>query len=339
MGLQIGDIVPRKAVEFSDLKNKIVAIDAFNVIYQFLSSIRQPDGTPLMDSKRRVTSHLSGLFYRNIKLLQEGLKLVYVFDGEPPELKSRTHEKRKETKSLAREKYEDAKQREDVESMGKYSRQMSTINQEMLDESKKLLESLGICVVQAPGEGEAQAAYLARNYKEIYAVGSQDYDSLLFGAPRLIQNLTLASKRKTVSGWMYISPEIIELEKVLNHLQLNQEQLISLGILSGTDYNPGGIKGIGQKKALKFVRNFKSPAVIFRKAEESLGLDFDWQEIFQLFKNPNIESSPDLSCPSMDEEKIRRILVDEHEFSESRISVGLEKLYKAKDKAKQRTLF
>jgi len=238
MGLQIGDIVPRQAITLEGLKGKFIVIDAFNSIYQFLSSIRQPDGTPLMDSKKRVTSHLSGLFYRNINLLQEGIKLIYVFDGTPPEQKGRTHELRQEAKDEAREKYEQAKQEEDIESMGKYSKALSRLNQEMIDESKELLKALGICVIQAPGEGEAEAAFLAREYKEIYAVGSQDYDSLLFGAPRLIQNLTLARKRKTFSGFVYISPEIIELEKVLNSLQINMEQLISLGILVGSvDYN------------------------------------------------------------------------------------------------------
>ena len=83
MGLQVGEIVPRKAIEFSNLKNKVLAVDASNIIYQFLSTIRQPDGTPLKDKKGRITSHLSGLFYRNINLMQEGLKLVYVLMGKP----------------------------------------------------------------------------------------------------------------------------------------------------------------------------------------------------------------------------------------------------------------
>jgi len=337
MGLQIGDIVPREAVEFSQLKGKVIAVDAFNVIYQFLSSIRQPDGTPLMDSKKRVTSHLSGLFYRNVNLLQEGLKLVYVFDGTPPELKYKIHEKRNEAKEVAREKYEKAVDEEDIEAMGRYSRSLIKLTNEMLEESKELLESLGICVIQAPGEGEAEASYLARHYKEIFAVGSQDYDSLLFGAPRLIQNLTLARKRKTVSGFVYISPEIIELEKVLNSLQINHEQLICLGILVGTDYNPGGVKGIGPKKALEFVRKYKSPAEIFSHIEKEK-MDFNWQEIFSLFNNPNVKNNVDVSCPVINENKIKEILL-EHEFSEERIDSALEKLRIVKDKNKQKTLF
>src|SRR3990167_7889883 len=109
MGLQIRDIVPRKSIEMRDLKGKILAVDAFNTIYQFLSSIRQPDGTPLMDNKKRITSHLSGLFYRNVNLLADGLKLVYVFDGEYHVLKNRTKEIREEAKIIAADKYEKAK--------------------------------------------------------------------------------------------------------------------------------------------------------------------------------------------------------------------------------------
>ncbi|MAG24383.1 flap structure-specific endonuclease, partial [Candidatus Pacearchaeota archaeon] len=162
MGLQIGDIVPRKSIGFEDLSGKVVAVDAFNAIYQFLSSIRQQDGTPLMDNEKRVTSHLSGLFYRNIALLAEGIKLVYVFDGEYHDLKNKTKEKRAEVKIEAADKYEAAKSGDDVESMGRYARQMSKITGEMIEESKGLLEAMGIAVVQAPGEGEMQCAQLVK---------------------------------------------------------------------------------------------------------------------------------------------------------------------------------
>ena len=333
MGLNIADIVPRTAIAFSELKGKTIVIDAFNVIYQFLSSIRQQDGTPLMDSRKRVTSHLSGLFYRNINLIQEGLKIVYVFDGKPPELKDRTHEIRKEAKDSAREKYEQAKAEEDVEAMGKYAKSLTKLDNEMIEESKELLRALGICVLQAPSEGEAQASYLVRK-NNLDAVGSQDYDSLLFGAPRLIQNLTLARKRKTFSGYVFISPEVIELDKVLNSLQINLDQLICLGILVGTDYNPGGVKGIGQKKALEHVKKYRNPVDIFRKFP---ALDFDWQEIFQLFHKPDVKDF-EIEFPKLDEEKVRKILL-EYEFSLDRINSGLDKLKLVKEKQKQKTLF
>ncbi|MDO8622770.1 MAG: flap endonuclease-1 [archaeon] len=341
MGLNIRDIIPRKELEAEELRGKIVCVDAFNTLYQFLSTIRQPDGTPLMDSKQRITSHLSGIFYRNVNLISEGIKLVYVFDGKPPELKWKTATRRREAKNLAREKYENAKSKEDIEAMKLYSSQLARLDKEMIQESKDLLEAMGVAVVQAPGEGEAEAAYLTKK-KEVYASASQDYDSLLFGAKKLVQNLTLARKRKTVSGWIEIKPEIIELEKVMNYLEINLEQLICLGILVGTDYNPKGVIGIGQKKALQIVKQYKQPVLIFKSVEEQMMNQreedrFDWQEIFELFKKPNVVNA-EFKFPKLNENKIKEILVENHDFSEERINNQLEKLRDAKEKNKQKDL-
>ncbi|MEK6855195.1 MAG: flap endonuclease-1 [Nanoarchaeota archaeon] len=335
MGLQIGEIVPRKDVAFNELKGRIIAVDAYNAIYQFLSSIRQPDGTPLMDSKKRVTSHLSGLFYRNIALLSEGIKLIYVFDGEYHKLKGRTHEIRSEAKEEARAKYELAKEEEDIESMGKYARGFVKLDKEKVEESKVLLESMGIAVVQAPGEGEMQCAHLVKE-GEAYAVGSQDYDALVVGGRRLVQNLTLARKRKTPSGFVYISPQIIEYTAVLNELEINSDQLICLAILVGTDFNPGGIKGIGPKKALALVKAKKYPVEIFREVEHQL--DFNWQEIFEIFKKPNVNTIK-IKFPKLEEKNVKKILVSEHDFSPERIEKQLEKLNEIKKESGQRKLF
>lgn len=342
MGLNIRDIIPRRELDVSELRGKIVCVDAFNTLYQFLSSIRQPDGTSLMDNKKRITSHLSGIFYRNIALLSEGMKLVYVFDGKPPELKYKTWEKRGSVREVAKERYEDAKDREDIEAMKRYSMQLTRLNDEMIEESKELLEAMGIVALQAPGEGEAEAAYLARIKEDIYASASQDYDSLLFGAPRLIQNLTLSRRRKTFSGWVEIKPEMIELERVLNYLEMNLDQLICLGILVGTDYNPKGIPGIGQKKALDIVKKYRQPVLIFKSVEEQLlGLKeedrFEWQDIFELFKKPDLKNF-DFNFPKIDEEKIKEILIGRHDFSEERVEKQLEKLREVSEKNKQKGL-
>ncbi|MBM3247685.1 flap endonuclease-1 [Candidatus Pacearchaeota archaeon] len=343
MGLQISDIIPKKEIALESLKGKTLAVDAFNVIYQFLSTIRQPDGTPLQDSKGRVTSHLSGLFYRNINLLQEGIKLVYVFDGKHPELKRATQEKRLEAKHLAQEKYEQAIDEEDVEAMGRYAKQLTHLDNDKIEESKKLLEAMGICVIQAPGEGEAQASYISRVEDEVYAIASQDYDCLLFETPRLIQNLTLAKKRKTSSGYVEITPQLITLRDVLKELEISQEQLICIGILCGTDYNPGGVKGIGPKKALKLVREYKTPAEIFQKItqfekQDKYKIDFDWREIFQLMKNPSIDKDYKIEFKKFDFAKVKEIML-EHDFSEDRIESQFEKVREINEAKKQRTLF
>ena len=312
MGLNIREIIPRKEIEFANLKEKIIVVDAFNILYQFLSTIRQYDGTPLMDKKKRITSHLSGIFYRNINLLSERIKLVYVFDGEPPKLKNKTHEEREQVREIAKEKYEKAIQEEDIGMMRRYSSQLIRLNDEIIKESKELLEAMGIVVVQAPSEGEAEAAYLCRIKEDVYASVSQDYDSLLFGAPRLIQNLTLSKRKKTFSGYIEIKPEMIELEDVLNKLGINLDQLICLGILVGTDYNPKGIPGIGQKRALDIVKRYQQPILIFKSIEEQLMSlpeedRFDWQEIFELFHRPAVKDF-EIKFPEFNEEKIKKIL-------------------------------
>ncbi len=337
MGLQIGDIVPRHEVKFEELKGKIIAVDAYNAIYQFLSSIRQPDGTPLMDSKKRVTSHLSGLFYRNVALLSEGIKLIYVFDGEYNDLKGKTHEIRDSAKAEAREKYEKALDEEDVEAMGKYARGFARLNEEMIEESRELLEAMGIAVVQAPSEGEMQCAQLVKD-GEAYAVGSQDYDSLVVGGKRLIQNLTLARKRKTRGGIIYIAPEMIEYEKILQNLGIDADQLICLAILVGTDFNPGGVRGIGPKKALALVKERKYPVRIFDELEKQGKLDFDWKDVFEIFKKPDVKKVK-VAFPKLDMEKVKEILVEEHDFSLERIEKHLDKLKEIKKEGGQQKLF
>ncbi len=342
MGLNIREIIPKKELEISDLKGESVCVDAYNMLYQFLSTIRQPDGTPLMDNKKRVTSHLSGIFYRNVNLLSEGIKLIYVFDGEAPGLKGRTHYIRKEGRELSGERYKEAKSKEDVEGMKRYSSQLIRLNDEMIKESKELLEAMGVSVIQAPGEGEAEAAYLNKINRDIYATVSQDYDSLLFGAPMLIRNLGLARRRKTYSGWIEINPEMIDLHKVLNYLEINLDQLICLGILVGTDYNPKGVSGIGQKKALDIVRKYKQPVLIFKSVEERISSlpeaeRFDWREIFELFHKPNVKNF-EIEFPKMDEDKVKEILVEKHDFSEDRVEKQLEKLREMEKKKKQKGL-
>ncbi len=342
MGLNIREIIPRKEIQISDLTGKTVCVDAFNILYQFLSTIRQRDGTPLMDNQKRVTSHLSGLFYRNLNLLEQGIKLVYVFDGEPPSLKLKTHEKRQDFRETAKEKYNIAKQKEDFFGMKKYGSQLIRLNDEIIEESKKLLKAMGIAVVQAPSEGEAEAAYLAKIKSEVYASVSQDYDSLLFGAPRLIQNLTSSKRKKTFSGWIETSLELIELSSVLNSLEINLDQLICLGILVGTDYNPKGLPGIGQKKALQIVQKYKQPVLIFKSIEEQiLSLPeedrFDWKEIFELFHNHDVKNV-EFEFQKIDEAKIKKILVEEHDFSEERVEKQLERLRKIQSQAKQKGL-
>jgi len=212
----------------------------------------------------------------------------------------------------------------------------------MIKESKELLEAMGIMVVSAPEEGESEASYLAKTKKEIYGVVSQDYDSLLFGAPFLIRNLAISGKKKTYSGFIEVKPELIELDSVLKELEINSDQLICLGILAGTDYNPKGVPGIGQKKALEIVKKFETPEKIFEEMKERIDAlseedYFDWREIFDLFKNFKTKDY-EIKFPEVKFEKIRKLLIKEHDFSEERVEKQIEKLNELKKSLKQKKL-
>src|SRR3989344_559167 len=318
MGVNISELLPKKEISFNDLNNKIIAIDAFNVLYQFLSSIRQYDGTPLMDTQGNITSHLQGLLSRTINLMNKNIKIIYIFDGIAPKLKERERELRKEQKLKGYNKYLEASQEKDINNMLKYAKTTSRLTKEMTEEAKELIKALGLPIIEAPSEAEAQAAFMCKN-KDVYATASQDADSLLFGTPILIRNLTLSQKRKTVYGKIiYTFLEEIKLEDTLKSLEINYDQLITLGILVGTDFNPGGIKGIGPKKALKLIKT-QSPEEIFKEA------DFNWREIYNIFTKIPVTKDYKLKWNPIDEKKLKEILIEKHDFSKERIDILLNK--------------
>jgi flap endonuclease-1 len=251
LGVNLKNLVTKTPVKLEDLGGKSIAIDGYNALYQFLSIIRQPDGTPLKDSSGKITSHLSGLLYRTCNLVEMGIKPVYVFDGIPPALKAVEIERRKQVKVEATVRYEKAKAEGKIEEARMYAQAMTTMKDYMENDSKRLLELMGLPWIKAPSEGEAQAAYMNKRGDVDYC-GSQDYDSLLFGAPNLIRNITISGKRKLPSKNIYVDivPEVMVLEKVLKECEITYEQLIDMGILIGTDFNPDGIKGLGPKTAL-----------------------------------------------------------------------------------------
>jgi len=328
MGVDLGELFERKEIELSELRGKVIAIDAYNTLYQFLSIIRQRDGTPLLDSRGRVTSHLSGFLYRTTNLVEEGIKPVYVFDGEPPRFKLATLEERKKVRVEAMEKWEEAKAAGD-ETAFKHAQASSRVGENMIEDAKLLLGFMGIPVVQAPSEGEAQASFMVKN-NDAYAAGSQDYDALVFGSPIVVRNLTVTGKRKLPGKGVYVDvkPELIELEKGLAQLGISREQLVDIAILIGTDYNEG-IKGIGPKKALKLIK--KHGSIEGALAELNANITH-LMEIRELFLHP--ETTPDykLEWKKPDSTEIKEFLCAEHNFSEERVAKALERLLEASDK-------
>ncbi|HHT74909.1 MAG: flap endonuclease-1 [Methanomassiliicoccaceae archaeon] len=324
MGVNLSGIVPVENLSLEDLSGKAVAIDAYNAIYQFLSTIRGPDGTPLKDASGRVTSHLAGLLYRNVNLLEAGIKPIYVFDGVPHELKSQTLAERSERRSKAQQEWEEAITEGDIERARCKATQSSRMTNEIAESSRILLTYLGIPIVQAPEEGEAQAAYMAST-GQVWAASSQDFDSLLFGAPRLVRNLNITGRRKMPGSKVYrdISIELIELSKVLEANGLrSREQLIDLAILMGTDYNQG-IRGIGPKKGLKLIQQHGDLDGALRALGESIPQAECVQDIFLRSEKVDVQ---DMEWRSPDREKILDYLSDEHGFSEKRVLSALDRL-------------
>ena len=309
MGTKITDLLQSTELAIGDLKGKVVVVDAFNQLYMFLSSIRQPDGSLLKDSHNNVTSHLNGLFYRFTKLMQYDIKFVFVFDGKPPELKLRERMRRDALKHEAELKYEKASEEENLEDMKKYASRTSRLTPEMIDDVKELIRALGCPIIQAPSEGEAQAALLVKN-KDAYASLSQDADSLLFGCPLVVKNLTLSGRKKMPGKLSYdsIIPELISLHDTLKSLDIDQDQLIVLAMLTGTDYDIGGIKGIGPKTALKLVKEYGTGEKNFERLFKENGweenFDYGWKDVFDIIKNTSTTDDYRLNFMDVDDEKV-----------------------------------
>jgi flap endonuclease-1 len=340
MGVQLKELVApvRVELELENLSGRVVALDAYNALYQFLATIRQPDGTPLMDAMGRVTSHLNGLFYRTINLLEKGIKPVYVFDGKPPELKAAELERRMKVREEAERKYVEALEKGELEEARLYAQQASRLSTPMVEDAKKLLDAIGVPWVQAPAEGEAQAAYIVAR-GDAWAAASQDYDSLLYGAPRLVRNLTITGRRKLPRREEYVEvkPELIELDKLLKYYGITRRQLVYIGLLLGTDYNPGGVKGVGPKKALKLVKELPNLEALARAVEWSFPAKPE--DIAKLFLEPEVISDYRLEWRQPDRDGAIGFLCDEHQFSRERVETALERLEKAYESLfKQSTL-
>ena len=335
MGVDISGLVEPKDIELLELSGKRVALDAFNVIYQFLTIIRdRMTGEPLRDSHGMVTSHLSGLLYRTSNLLEAGIKPVFVFDGKPPALKRATVQARMEQKEEAKKKWEEAVAA--GEEAIKYAQAAAELKPDMIEHAKRLLDCMGVPWVQAPSEGEIQCAHMCKR-GDVWTSGSQDYDSLLAGSPRLVRNLSITGKRKVPNKEVYVDvkPQLIELQPTLDRLGITQDQLIVLGILVGTDYSEG-VRGVGPKSALKLVQEHKT-------LEETLA-HVEWaspvpaQEVYEFIKNPPVTEDYELEWREPDAGKLLEFMHVEHDFSEERVGKVIERLQAAWTKGRQASL-
>lgn len=337
LGVDLRDLVPKRAIKLEELSGKSIAIDAYNALYQFLAIIRQPDGTPLKDNSGRVTSHLSGLLYRTSNLLELGIRPVYVFDGAPPVLKTVEIKRRMKVKEEALIQYERALKEGRMQEARVYAQATSHLKDYMTEDSKKLLDLMGVPWIQAPSEGEAQAAHLTRRGDADYCA-SQDYDSLLFGAPKFVRNITISGRRKLPSKNLYIEvvPEVVELDQVLRECGITYEQLIDVGILIGTDFNPDGIKGLGPKTALKLIREHGTLEKALPHVKNA-EFPVEPQKIREIFLHPKVTDNYKLEWRKPDVEGIVGFMVRNRDFSEDRVRKTLEKMEKGMMEQKRGT--
>jgi flap endonuclease-1 len=325
MGVLLTPITVRHPTTLEALRGRTIAVDGNLELYQFLSIMRTPDGRPLEDRQGRITSHLNGLVFRTTRLLVDyDIRPVFVFDGPPPELKREEIRKRREAREKSQREYEAALAAGDRATAWSKAVMTSRLTRPMVEEAKALLSLLGIPWVQAPSEGEAQAAFLARR-GDAWAAGSKDYDSLLFGAPRLVRFLAVGSSKflPRTGRSRYVPPEVLDLDENLANHELTREQLIDVAILVGTDFNEG-VRGIGPKTAVKRVREWgsldRAPSNIFESLPRNL------EAIREFFLNPPVSADFATPAQSVDEQGLDRFLCEERDFSRDRVEKVLERL-------------
>uniref|UniRef100_A0A804HT75 Flap endonuclease 1 n=1 Tax=Musa acuminata subsp. malaccensis TaxID=214687 RepID=A0A804HT75_MUSAM len=319
-----------KEQRFENYSGRKIAIDASMSIYQFLVVVGRNGMETLTNEAGEVTSHLQGMFNRTIRLLEAGIMPVYVFDGQPPELKKQELAKRNLKREDAIRDLTVAIEVGDKEGIRKFSKRTVKVTKRHNEDCKRLLRLMGIPVIEAPCEAEAQCAAICKSNK-VYAVASEDTDSLTFGAPRLVRHLMDPSSRK-------IPVMEFEVSKILEELKLSMDQFIDLCILSGCDYC-NSIKGIGGQTALKLIHRHGCMENILQninKERYHLPEDWPYKKVRQLFREPNVSSEiPELRWTAPDDEGLVNFLVNENSFNNKRVAKAIEKIKVAEIKFSQ----
>lgn len=323
--MNLTPIAVKETISLDRLAGRTLAVDASIELYQFLSIMRLPDGSPLSDGSGHVTSHLNGILFRSTRLISEhGARLLYVFDGAPPKLKWHEIERRREAKAKAVREYEEAVARGDRAAAWAKVVMTTRLTREMKADAQRLLELLGIPWVQAPSEGEAQAAWFAKQGRA-WAVSSKDYDTLLFGAPRLARFVGIQGREFLPSRGIsrIVPPELIDLAAMLQSLGLTHRQLVEAAILIGTDFDEG-VKGVGPKTAVKLLRSWGRIEDLPAKVRDALPPNVD--EIRAYFLDPEIDPTPDIRRGRLDPEGVRDFLCGERGFAKDRVQSAVDRL-------------
>ncbi|MGQ9566190.1 MAG: flap endonuclease-1 [Candidatus Bathyarchaeales archaeon] len=334
MGVNLTPIIVKEILTLEDLRDKSLAVDANDYLYQFLALIRTHDGTPLKDKKGNITSHLAGLLFRSTRLIQDyEIKLIFVFDGEPPKQKEYEIAKRRELREKAVVEWQRALKEGDYATAWSKAVMTSRLTKPLIEDAKYLLSLLGIPYVQAPSEAEAQTAYMAKK-GDVWAASSKDYDSLLFGATRLLRYLTIHGREYLPSKGTSrpLEPELIELQKLLAYHSISHAQLVDVALLIGTDFNKG-IKGIGPKTALKLIKTYGALENLPHDIRPKLGDDLE--ETRNIFLQPRVTDDYTLEYNALQEDELYRFLCEERNFSKNRVQTIIERMKKFHKKKKQ----
>ena len=328
MGVLLTPIVVKETIALADLRGRRLAVDAHGELYQFLALIRLPDGTPLKDTHGRITSHLSGLFYRTTRLIADaGLQPVFVFDGRPPVEKAAEIQRRRAVRARYEDEAAAARQSGDLATAYSKSTMTSRLDADRIADARQLLRLMGLPIVHAPSEAEAQAAHMARR-GDVWGAASKDYDALLFGAPRLVRFLTISGREFLPSQGISrpITPELIDLQRMLDALGISRTQLIDLGLLVGTDFHPG-VKGVGPKKALRLVTRFGAIEHMPADVRDAFGTGLD--RLRQIYLEPPVQDAYVVTPRPCDVDGVIRFLGDEHAFRRDRVAAALERAFGA----------
>ncbi|RDW68074.1 Flap endonuclease 1 [Coleophoma cylindrospora] len=321
-------ITPRMRMHTTSIQISNLTLARSMSIYSFLIAVRS-GGEMLTNEDGETTSHLMGMFYRTLRIVDNGIKPVYVFDGAPPKLKSGELAKRFQRKAEATEGLEEAKETGTAEEVEKFSRRTVRVTREHNAECQRLLKLMGVPYIIAPTEAEAQCAVLARAGK-VYAAASEDMDTLCFDSPVLLRHLTFSEQRKEPI-------QEIHLDKVLTGLNMDREQFVDLCILLGCDYlDP--IPKVGPNTALKLIREHGSLEKVVewiksdKKEKYAIPEDWPYADARELFFKPDVRPADHAECEfkweAPDVEGLVQFLVTEKGFSEDRVRTAAAKLTK-----------
>jgi flap endonuclease-1 len=332
LGVLLTPILKREQTSFKALYGKSFAVDASIELHQFLALIRRPDGSLFTDPKGRVTSHLIGLLTRTSRMITDyKFHPVFVFDGRPNPLKRATIEARRRVQQKAQAEYVQAVAAKDYSRAWSKVVMTGRVTGEVLADAKSLLSLMGIPWLEALEDGEAQASFMAAK-GDVWAVGSKDYDCLLFGAPILARYLTLTGReylpaKKTSRP---LIPELVKLADNLEALGISREQLVDLALLVGTDFNDG-VTGIGPKKGLALVRKYGAAEKFPDEIRNGLPSDLD--KVRNIFLHPRVLEKYSLKMTRPDPDGIIEFLCEERAFARDRVEKVANRLVESRSES------